>query len=185
LISIFFLTAVFLIFILFIPVKLSFSYVNGKMDLNADILFFKFRPFKKKIKQKPGNLKEGEKEVTEDVVGFTERLNSFMDVFPFICRLTKKFITAELVEIKIVTGTGDAALTAISCGALWAIIYNMLGVFACVVTLNKTACDISPDYTQNIFTAEGKCIFSTRIAYIIFITVLLLLKFKSRKGKEE
>lgn len=171
--------------ILFLPLKVYLSYKNGNLAVSVGILFLKKKLSKKSKIMQNKAMEEDEKVVTDKAVNLTQKMNSFIDVFPKAARLTKKLVTIKPLEIKIATGTGDAALTAISCGALWAVIYNFIGVLACIVNVEDLSCDVSPDYTQSSFTAEGKCIIVSRIAYIIFIAAIVLLKLKSRKGKEE
>ena len=171
--------------ILFLPLKVYVSYEKGKLSVSAGMLFFRIKLLKNNKSTQKKVTVDSEEAVTKKTVGLTEKLNSFLEIFPKAARLTKRLITIKPLEIKIITGTTDAALTAISCGALWAVIYNFVGVLACIVNVEDLSLDVSPDYAQSLFQAEGKCIIKSRIAYIIFIAATVLLKLKSRKGKEE
>lgn len=170
-IAVIFSALILFIILILLPVKLYISYTNGEISLKIKMLFEIKLPSKKRASSSVAE--ETEKKVTEKAVKLTERINYLKKAFPIAIRLSRKLITCELFEVNIITGTSDAALTAISCGALWAVIYNLIGVFGLVVNLKKHSCNISPNYTECTFKASGKCIISTRIAYIIFIAAVL------------
>ena len=45
--------------------------------------------------------------------------------------------------------------------------------------------EITPVYNETMLSIDGECIIESRIVYIIFIAITILIKINSRKGKEE
>ena len=88
-------------------------------------------------------------------------------------RLMKTRVSVEEAEINIRIGTGDAAVTAVSTGALWAAAYNFLGVVGRLMYIKKHEVQIVPDYANSVFSPDVKCIIKSRVVYIIIIAITI------------
>lgn len=175
-----------LAFLLFGPLKAVVSYKDGKTEIK--VYLFNFIVFKKgdrKASAKKKEKKPDSKQFEEKTKSFTKKLKEFISIYKTAVKLLKKYVTAEKFRLDITVGTGDAALTAISTGALWAAVYGMLGVIGNIVYIGKHNVQIVPDYANTVFSADGECIIKTRPVYIIIIVITILMKIKSLKGKEE
>lgn len=104
-------------------------------------------------------------------------------------RALRRLIKAEKLELDIRFGTEDAADTAVYTGALWAVAYNLLGLTARFVTVEKHSINIQPVFNDPSFSAAGDCIIRTNIANIIgaaaiSATAYLRYVIKNRRNKQ-
>lgn len=177
-----------LVGILFSPLRIEASYQEKYIPVKifiAGIPVFKLTP--KKNDQKKSDKSPNEKAVKleNDMWTFGERIKHFADLYTTTVRLFKEYVSIDSVKLQINVGTGDAASTAISTGVLWGAVYGLLGIIGSIMYINKHDVHINPVYEKAAFSLDGKCIIKSRIAYIIFIAITILIKIKSRKGKEE
>lgn len=176
-----------LIGILFLPLKIEASYGEKYIPVKifiAGIPVFKFTP-KKTQKQPDRSPNEKAVKLEKDMWTIGERIKHFADLYTTTVRLLKKYVSIDSVKLQIDVGTGDAASTAISTGVLWGAVYGLLGIIGSIMYINKHDVHINPVYEKAEFSFDGKCIIKSSIAYIIFIAITILIKIKSRKGKEE
>lgn len=174
-----------LICILFAPLKVKIDFHTNK--LRATFFLFNIPVFKIKRSQKENSETSSKKsaDFTKETEKLTAKLKRFTDTFRTTVKLLRKFVGIKDLKLVVHVGTGDAALTAISVGALWAVVYRVLGIVGSICYIDNQNVDIIPDYTETAFSLDGDCIIKSRIAYIIFIAITFLMKIKSRKGKEE
>ena len=179
---------VILIFILFLPIEIEISVKENKLNIKAVFCGITIYKYKYKKKDKPSESNATEKKIAEfqkDTVLLGTRIKQYANTFKSVVELIRKYVSIAKINVKIDVGTGDAATTAISVGTLWGAIYGLLGIIGSVVYINKHNVQINPVYANSAFSAEGICIIKSRTAYIIFIVITILMKIKSRKGKEE
>lgn len=136
---------------------------------------------KKKAESEKKSPEEKAKSFEKKTKSLGERLSSFAKMCTLAVKLLRKYARIKNISVSIRVGTGDAAITAVSAGALWAAVYALLGIVGSIIYIDKHSVDIAPDYGEAHFSAEGKCIIKSRIAYIIIIAITILV----RKGKEE
>lgn len=176
-----------LICILFLPLKVVASYKEKKTAVR--IYLGGVRVFRLKLKEKgekPSKTPDEKVEKLEkDTRSLGEKIKHFADIFKTAVRLLRRYVSIHNINLKIDVGTGEAATTAVSSGVLWGAIYGLLGIIGSIVYINRHNVKINPVYTNAAFSIEGECIIKSRIAYIIFIAITILIKIKSRKGKEE
>lgn len=175
-----------LISILFLPIKVEISLKDKKLLIRAVFMGITVYRYKKKDKTKENNAPEKKAaDFEKNTVLLGTKIKHYANVFKSAVELIRKYVSIAEIKVKIDVGTGDAAATAICVGTLWGAIYGLLGTIGSVVYINKHNVQIDPVYTQPSFLVEGVCIIKSRIAYIIFIAITILMKIKSRKGKEE
>lgn len=175
-----------LICIALLPVRVYVRY-NGKLSFSVSVFGIKLGSFGKKKKsvkktsEKKDSAPEKEKHFTEEAASLSERIRKFTDKFSAAARLTKKYLKVDKFTVQITVGTGSAPSTAVSVGALWAAVYNIIGLLSAALYVGEPKIEITPDYNNAVFKPYAKCIISTRIVYIILIGIVIL----TRKGKEE
>ncbi len=104
-------------------------------------------------------------------------------------RALRRLIKAEKLELDVRFGTEDAADTAVYTGVLWGVAYNLLGLIARFVTVEKHRISIEPVFNDPSFSAAGDCIIRTNIANIIgaaaiAATAYLRYVIKNRRNKQ-
>lgn len=180
-----------LICILFLPLKIEVSYKEKKLGLAAYIIGIPLYKKDSLLKSKKGekhsekNPQERVGELEKDAFTLGERIEHYAEIYNNTVKLLRKYAEISNLDLKIEVGTGDAATTAVGTGALWGVVYRLIAIIGSIMYINKHHVDINPVYTNTVFSLEGECIIKSRIVYIIFIMTTILIKIKSRKGKEE
>ena len=108
----------------------------------------------------------------------------FYDVYTKLSQYTKKYLNVDEFEVEINVGTGDAATTAISVGALWAVVYNFIGTLGMFVYIDNPKVAIVPSYNEMQFKTNARCIIYCRIVHIIFIMLFLINSKTNRRKKK-
>ncbi len=177
---------VILVCIMLLPVKAELFY---KEQISLRILFLNIPIYKTTLKQNENKTSKTPEENAEKIEKNSKKLGEKIDAFREFYKITtsilKKYVSLEEIEIKIDFGTGDAPTTAISIGALWGVVYGLLGRISSICKMKKHDVQINPHYNESVFSFEGKCIIKSNLVYIIFIMITILMNIKSRKGKEE
>lgn len=175
-----------LILILILKIKIEFFYSDKKLSIFLKIIFFKKKVrSNKKVKSTIKNKEESEEVLfTDRLIKAQEKIRHFYDVHTKLSQHTKKYLNVEKFKVGIEVGTGDAATTAISVGALWAVVYNFIGALGMLVYIDKPDVEIIPNYSETKFKTNARCIISCRIVHIIFIMMLVLLNIKRNGGRK-
>jgi len=80
-------------------------------------------------------------------------------------------------------GTGDAAWTAMACGAVWTIQSTLLGVSSQFTRLRAVPyMTVTPIYSHSHFSTEWSCIAKIRFGYAIVAGLQLLVRIRRVKG---
>ena len=176
--------------LLFLPLKVIAS-AEGKDAIVviklAGMKMFKFLPGKNKnSEEKP---QKSSKEIVEDIEdksqSLCDKIKFYSNLSKTAVKLTRKYVLIENISLKIDVGTSDAPSTAICTGALWSVIYQILGIIGSVMYINENHVEVNPDFNNARFSAKGKCIIKSRLAYIIIIAIVMFIKINSLKGKED
>ena len=177
--------------ILFLPLKIKAYYKEKQLKIAVFILgipIYRLNPdikSKNKEKSSKSNSPERVEDVEKDVLTLTERIEHYAEIYSSTVKLLRKYVGIDKVELKIDIGTGDAATTAVGTGLLWSAAYRLISIIGSIMYIDNHNVQINPIYTNTAFSLDGKCIIKSKIAYIIFIAITILMKIKSRKGKEE
>lgn len=177
-----------LILIMLLKVKIEFSYSDKKLSVFFKILFFKKKIRNNKKVESTQKSKKTESEealFTDRLVMEQEKIRHFYDIHTRLSLLTKKYFDVEEFKVNIYVGTGDAATTAISVGALWAVVYNFIGALGMLIYIDKPEVEILPNYKETQFKTNARCILSCRIVHIIFIITLFLINNKTYRRKKK
>ena len=174
---------VILICILFLPVKAELLYIEkGRLKVS----FAGITIYKKTIDKKAnGTPEEKVQKADNEAKKLGEKIDDFRTFYKMATKLLNRYVKLDDITIRIGFGTGDAPSTAILIGVLWTIVYGLIGKIGSICKIKNHNVSINPDYNNTVFSFEGKCIIKSSIAYIIIIAITILMKIKSRKGKEE
>lgn len=176
--------------VLFLPLKVVASLKDKNATVSVKlggITAYKVLPGKKlKNAEKPEKKTE---EIVDNIKDksqtLCEKIKFYSELSKTAVKLARKFISIEYIFVKIDIGTSDAPSTAICTGALWSIIYQILGVVGSIMYINENKVEVNPDFNEAKFSAHSECIIKSRLAYIIFIAIIIFIKIKSLKGKED
>ncbi len=171
--------------ILFLPVTAELSY-KEKAELKISFLKIPIYRTEFKRKEKESATPEEKAKTIEKASGkLGKKIDGFKEFYKIATRLLSKYVTIDSISLKLDFGTGDAPSTAILIGVLWASLYGVIGRIGSICKIKKHDVFINPHYNEETFSFEGKCIIKSKLAYIIIIAITILMKIKSRKGKEE
>ncbi len=178
-----------IVLLLFLPLKIVFSYHEKVFSTRVFIVgiqVFKHSPKPKDKKAKKNdNSEETVKKAEKSVGKLGERIRHYASVSKKATTLARKYAKIKGISLKMKIGTGDAPLTAISTGIMWGQVYTLIGIIGSIMYIDNHDVEIVPVYNENLLSIDGECIIKSRIVYIIFIAITILIKINSRKGKEE
>ena len=183
-----------LIFILFAPLRVELYFNQSKLKVKVFLSGVKVfginfgKKGKNSTEKKPEKEKTTEekvKKLEKDCMSLSEKIDYYSNLFNTAVKLLRKYVGIKNLSVRIEAGTGEAPSTAICVGVLWGLVYSLLGTIGSVIYIDNHNVEITPKYEGAVFSADGKCIIKSTIAYIIFIAITILMKLKSRKGKEE
>lgn len=183
-----------IILILFAPLRFVLTFENS--DFSAKVVLAGVPVYSYKSDSENKEKKSSKKSVDvavedkvksfeRDTLSLGEKIKAITSVSRLGARLLNKYVCIKNFTLRLRIGTGDAATTAVSVGLIWAAIYNLLGIVGRIVYIDNHSVEITPDYTGQVYFAEGKCIIKSRVAYIIIIAITILLKINSLRGKED
>jgi hypothetical protein len=120
-------------------------------------------------------------------IKFFDYIKDNLTIFKRIADYLKRKKSKVELEIKILLGTGDAALTGILCGLLWAVAANILSYLAQYLKVTSEEITIAPDFEKSVFEADINCIFQTKLAHIIVVLIKIyytrwLIKMEAKKS---
>ncbi len=171
---------------LFLPGKIQIGY--GKSN-TADIKLFFFGGMLKiplmSKKQKPKKQQNNadttrSKNPEKQDKGFIEGINNTLRIVRIIKKTysnSRKFVSKRLtatLDINISFGLYDAALTGIATGAVWTLLYELLGLISTVAIIENHKFNVDPVFDKALLRAEGMCILRFRPVNIIGILIHIL-----------
>ncbi len=178
-----------IILLLFLPLKIVFSYHEKVFSTKVFILgvrVFKHSPKPKNKKdKKKDNAEETVKKAEKSVGKLGERIRHYASVSKKATTLARKYAKIKSICLRMKLGVGDAPSTAISTGIMWGQVYTLIGIIGSIMYIDNHDVEITPVYNESVLSLDGECIIESRIVYIIFIAITILIKINSRKGKEE
>lgn len=181
-----------------LPGKLSISF--GSADKAADLKLYILGGLikiplkagsKDKKKVKPDDSKNAESPEKADK-SFFDGINNIFRIIRIIRKTysqsreyVSKRISADLT-VNISFGLYDAALTGIATGAVWTLLYELLGLISTVALIEKHKFNVDPVFEDRaMLKADGICIFRFRPVNIIGILIHILRKYNKVKAEIE
>lgn len=189
------------LFVLFVAINLKFTYRDGKADMEISIFgsLIKFRPGAKALARLAGGEKDkhGKDEKDSEEKNDDERkktLNGINDIFEFVGRMKRTYVKSrpfvrkrfviKKLAVHIEYSMADAALTGITAGALWSLMYQIFGLLSTVASAAKPDFEVTPVYeVRFFFNTEAECILKLRIANIIGILLCVMHNYRAAKQK--
>lgn len=180
--------------LLFSRLRICVEFKDGKMKLTFRCLFFKFSVKDSALKKKDKKADmEAQIAKGKKPAGIFERIRSFRDGFDGVKGVLSEILTlikdrAEFsgIYIRIRYGTGDAAITGMIYGAIWAVIGNLYSLVCRFAKVEFPTVELEPIFGGHAFEIEAEGIIVTRLVHIItaaFRSVKVYLKYKSEKGE--
>lgn len=150
-----------------------------------------------KIPLKP-KAKKDKQERQEQIETPDQKDKSFFDGISNILRIIKiirktysqsreyvaRHIKAD-ITINISFGLYDAALTGMATGAVWALLYEILGLVSTVAQIQKHSFNVDPVFDKALFKADGMCIFKFIPVNVIGILIHILKNYNKVKAEIE
>lgn len=102
---------------------------------------------------------------------FLDYLKDNATIFKRIGSYLKKKRSKVELEIRILQGTDDAALTGLLCGLLWALAGNILSYLSRYLKIFKEEIVITPSFQESVLEVDINCIFHTKLAHIIVVLI--------------
>ncbi len=157
---------------------------SDKKEKGLSLWFEKaFRKKKtKKRRQKKRDTKKTQVSFTQ-IQRYIDKIKFMSDTYKHIFHGLKRYIQDKIIcpsfVLKVHFGLGDAALTGIATGVIWAFIYNGFSILSRIVVVKEREINVWPDFNEKRSDICFDSIFAMRIAHIIIVFVLstfLLLK---------
>ena len=177
-----------IVLLLFLPLRIVFSYHEKVFSTKVfafGVQIFKHSPKTQKKDKKKDNAEETVKKAEKSVGKLSEKIRHYASISKKATTLARKYAKIKSITLKMKIGVGDAPSTAISTGIMWGQVYTLIGIIGSIMYIDKHDVEITPVYNENVLSLDGECIIESRIVYIIFIAITILIKINSRKGKEE
>lgn len=166
-----------LLILLFFTIRIAFWYNGKESSLTLQYLFIKVDLLKWEKKRKAKSHKskdiESEKEKeskdiepqikTKDILDYLDKIFSAVKK-EFL--LFKKHVVFDKIYFSVAFSTGDAAKTAITYGAVCALVYNFFSCFYYNFKIKDKNITIAPFYTEPCFKTSCQCNISIRLIWV-------------------
>ncbi len=177
---------------LYSQLKIIAEYRNGKLALTFRCLFVKITIDDSKFKKQKeeGTMSDGKK----DTLGAFGRIKNFKksyddskDILAEILNLIKDRCEFSGIYIRVRYGTGEAAVTGMIYGAIWALVGNAYSLLCRFFQVEFPTIELEPVFGSKAFEIEAEGIITTKLVHIInavYRSYKLYSKYKKQKGVE-
>lgn len=175
---VFLIVVIILLIVLFIPVGIGAKYEDGVFVI-VKISILKFDiPLNRKVKKlSKKNNSSPDDDLNKSIISIDFILSLLGDFRRFV----RKRLCLEEFNLNLTFGTSEASSTAVSTGALWGIVYNLLGLVDKVVRVKNPKVDITPEFNTLTLRVSTQGIVTSCIAHIIAVTVVFVFKYLKYK----
>lgn len=190
--------AALLVFVLLAPIEVHIAYKDKKVIFELTVGGIKLnlnkfinkgtqgKKVKKKRKPKQEHADDREKKLLDKINDTYDKVVYIKNVYNASTKsISKRFIIKNL-EADICFGTSDAAVTGILTGAVWALLYEFLGLLTIISTVKKHRFNVDSVYDKFVFDANVDVTFNIRTisGFVILIKVLYNLKKYNKHNKK-
>ena len=175
-----------------VPVRVIADYANGDYNLKVRIFGINIDPSvfagKSKDDKKTKRQKAQPEHEPQDEALFAKINNSIKlvrrirNVYNDSRHFVSKRFYADNIYVNISFGTWDAALTGIATGALWTLLYEVLGLLTTISTVNHHKFTVDTVYDRSFFDIKAGAVLKFRIIGVAGIAICLF--YNLRKYKE-
>ena len=189
--------AVLILFLLFVRLNFNFEgYFNNAEGKNFTLRFYvftkklgfdiKFKETKKEKEKKEAEKAEGKDNFIDKAKRAKNNINILKNTFSASKGHIKKSITVKYINLDMDFGLGDAALTGISTGVLWGVIYSAFALVCKLFTVKEHKFSIDPIFNKNIMKINLDGVVYTRLIDILTAAVIIFKNYsKAKKLFEE
>jgi len=166
--------------VLFIPIKCIVSYDNERklavVRIFGITVYSSEKSKRKNKKQNVSEKKDGEK-----TFNIREDIKNIYDALKIIYRSARNELTVKKLYLSYKFGRGDAALTGIYAGVVYAVVHS-LGTFVYnKFKVKQQKIDILPDFDNNIDELEVYIIIKLRVINLIGIIKNIVIDLANRE----
>lgn len=169
---------------MFAPLNVRIHYLNKTTLVNVKCLFISYT-YRKKEKKKE------EKPADTPKPGVLERINSvkkgyeeIKDVISEVVEFTHNHVEIRDIYIRVKYGTGDAAITGIIYGGIWALVGNIYSTVCRHWKVQFPRLELEPIFGGKAFEVEAEGIIKTRLVHIITTAIRSLKIYKNSKKQK-
>ena len=182
--------AVLLLFLLFVPIRLYAAYQNKSyalklhfagITINLKRFINKGLPGNKKQKAKHEPTQMQEKKLAQKITDIYNKVVYIKNVYNASSKAISKGFITQNIEVVISFGTSDAALTGMLTGAMWALLYELLGLLTILSTVKEHKFNVDSVYDRFVFDATAKVTFKIKLISAIRILITVLYNLKKYK----
>lgn len=188
--------AVLILFLLFIRLNFYFEGYFNNESKNFMLRFYvftkklgfniKFKETKKEKEKKEAGKAEGKDSFIDRAKRVKNNINILKNTFSASKGHIKKSITVKYVNFSMDFGLGDAALTGISTGVLWGVIYSAFALVCKLFTVKEHKFSIDPIFNKNIMKINLGVVVYTRLVDILAAAIIIFRNYsKAKKLFEE
>ncbi len=118
------------------------------------------------------------------VMEWVDRIRNAFPMFRYATNYILSKTTVRQLSCQTKFGTGDAALTGVLTGLVWALLTNFLSWFTHQVkqTTSSPQVSVDPVFADSTFAIEFRCIFEVRLGHIIIAGVTAMRRIRQRRG---
>ncbi|MBC8595807.1 DUF2953 domain-containing protein [Qingrenia yutianensis] len=188
--------SVLILFLLFIRLNFYFEGYFNNESKNFMLRFYvftkklgfniKFKETKKEKEKKEAGKAEGKDSFIDKAKRVKNNINILKNTFSASKGHIKKSITVKYVNFSMDFGLGDAALTGISTGVLWGVIYSAFALVCKLFTVKEHKFSIDPIFNKNIMKINLGGVVYTRLVDILAAAIIIFRNYsKAKKLFEE
>ncbi len=178
-----------LLFLLFVPIRLNAAYQNKDYTLEVCVAGIKINL--KKFINKGRGTKNKEEKSEQQEHGEQKLLHKINDIYNKVVyiknvynasskTISKRFITQN-IEASICFGTSDAAVTGMLTGAIWALMYELLGLLTILSAVDNHSFNVDSVYDRFALEITAKVTFKIKLVSVIRILITVLYNLKKYK----
>ncbi len=174
-----------------VPIKVIADYADGSYRMKIKV--FGISTDMEKLgkyfnkKKKPAKDAQPKTEQEQDAA-LMDKINNAYKLVRRIANVyndSRHFVSKRLyvdnIYVNISFGTWDAALTGMATGAVWALLYELMGLLTTVATVNNHKFDVDSIYDRCFFDIKAGAVLKFRIAGIAGIALCILHNLKKYK----
>lgn len=204
----------FIVFILFLRIRVSLSLQEEDILLDARVLCFRFRIYprktrvsvgkysykkhQKRLKKQAAKRQAAEKKAIEKEEkqaaapqkkpSLKEQISLYTDIFKAVYARFLHAFRIDIAALHITVATGDAAKTALLTGAAWQAVAYIGEILDCHTNLNrsyKKNISVVPDFLGEKSRVDCRISFSLRVGQIISLGVHAAMRLLQHKMKQK
>ena len=172
---------------LFIKSEIMVEYQDARIAITYRCLFVKFTidssRFKKDKKGSADTKKSGQGAFSK-IKDLHDNFDDIKEILVEILDLLKNRAEFSGIFIRVRYGTGDAAITGMIYGAIWALVGNIYSLLARAVRIEFPTVELQPVFGGKAFEIEAEGIIRARLVHIITAAVRSLKVYKKHKKEK-